>query len=96
MYIDLKKDGTLNHFVCDFLQDEHGRFHFIKINDFGTDGKPVQTGNWMISEKLKEQDRLRQAARAGVNKCEAKILCEANSFNWFSRQKSIWWGEKSA
>ena len=31
MFVDLKKDGTLNHFVCDFIEDEHGRFHFIKI-----------------------------------------------------------------
>lgn len=37
MYIDSKNEGTLNNFVCDFLQDQHGRFYFLKIHDFSTD-----------------------------------------------------------
>lgn len=54
MYIDSKNEGTLNYFVCDFLQDEHGRFTFAKIADFRTDGKPEHAQDWMVSTKLDE------------------------------------------
>ena len=49
MYVDSKNEGTLNCFVCDFLQDEHGRFNFLKIHDFGADGKLVGNTDWKIS-----------------------------------------------
>ena len=49
MYVDSKNEGTLNCFVCDFLQDEHGRFNFLKIHDFGADGKLVGNFDWKIS-----------------------------------------------
>ena len=38
MYIDSRKYGKLDYFVSDFMQDEFGRFHFIKISEFKTDG----------------------------------------------------------
>ena len=41
IHIDSKTEGTLNKFVCDFIQDEFGHFHFLKIHDFGTDGNPL-------------------------------------------------------
>ena len=49
MYIHASKEGTLNHFVCDFLQDENGRFFFVKISDFSTDGKPTYNHEWKVS-----------------------------------------------
>ena len=39
--LDSRTAGTLNHFVCDFVQDANGRFHFLKINEIQSDGKPV-------------------------------------------------------
>lgn len=65
MYVDSRKDGTLDYFVSDFLQDEFGSFHFIKISDFRTDGNPILPGDWVMSAKLKEEDQLRRAAKAG-------------------------------
>ena len=38
MYVDSQRDGTLNMFVTDFLQDASGRFYFLKIHDFDFDG----------------------------------------------------------
>ena len=49
MYINAKNEGTMNMFVCDFLQDENGQFHFLKIQDFGTDGKPTFDHAWKLS-----------------------------------------------
>jgi len=96
MYIDSRKEGTLNYFVSDFLQDEFGRFHFIKISDFKTDNMPVQTGDWIVSSTLKEQDMKRKAAKAGSNTCNAQIICELSPAVKLKRQKTIFWCERSA
>ena len=58
-YVDSKKEGRLNHFVCDFLQDENGRFHFLKISDYATDGKPVFTNDWKVSTKFTDRIRIK-------------------------------------
>ena len=52
MYIDSRTEGTLNEFVCDFMQDEAGRFYFLKIASFSTDGKPVCQTDWKVSTKF--------------------------------------------
>ena len=39
----------MDHFVCDFHQDEYGRFYFIKVSDYSTDGKPVVSEDWVVS-----------------------------------------------
>ena len=51
-FIDSKTEGSLNHFVCDFVQDALGRFHFLKISESCTDGKPVCSDNWKVSTKF--------------------------------------------
>ena len=48
-YINAREEGTLNEFVCDFLQDEQGRFHFLKIHYFETDRIPSFDHSWKIS-----------------------------------------------
>jgi len=55
MYIDSKIEGTLNEFVCDFIQDEHGRFHFLKIASFKTDGVPICNTDWKLSSKYTDR-----------------------------------------
>ena len=40
MYIDSRKD-VLKNFICDFLQDEYGRFHFLKIHEFNIYENPI-------------------------------------------------------
>lgn len=57
MYIDSKTEGTLNEFVCDFLQDEAGRFYFLKIDSFSTDNKPVCQADWKLSSKYLHQHK---------------------------------------
>ena len=51
IYVDSSQDGVLNKFVCDFLQDEYGRFHFLKVARFETFGKPEHIVDWVISTK---------------------------------------------
>ena len=48
MYIDSRKDVLFN-FVCDFLQDEYGRFHFLKIHEFNTCQNPIDQQDWKVS-----------------------------------------------
>lgn len=65
-YIDMKNDGTLNYFVCDFLMDENGLFYFLKIKDFSTDGERKTTKDWKISTKfanIQKQKVLENIAR---------------------------------
>ena len=54
-YINAKEEGTMNHLVCDFLQDENGHFHFLKIHDFGADGKPIFKHDWRTSQKFTDR-----------------------------------------
>lgn len=76
-YIDSRSEGLLDLFVCDFLQDANGRFHFLKINEFQTDGKPVCSENWKISKKF--IDRVQDSEKKilqGSQVCSAQILCK--------------------
>jgi hypothetical protein len=66
MYIDSKIEGTLNEFICDFLQDEYGRFYFLKIASFSTDGIPVCNNDWKLSNKY--LDRLKAKQDTIINK----------------------------
>ena len=75
-HVDSRKEGTLNRFVCDFLQDSNGHFHFLKISDFKTDGKPVNTGDWVISSKHKNLEAEKTKQLIKLNKCFAKIICD--------------------
>ena len=57
-YVDSKKEGEMKLFVCDFLQDENGRFHFLKVCDFEKDEKPSFQRDWVSSQKyLLKQER---------------------------------------
>ena len=76
MYIDSKRDGMMNIFVCDFLQDAQGRFHFIKIHDFGTDGKPTFSHEWKLSNKFVDRVRQKEANLLANQVCEAKLICK--------------------
>ncbi len=49
MFFDSNEDGVLNQFVCDFLQDEYGRFHFLKVSRFENEGKPDHLVDWVVS-----------------------------------------------
>lgn len=57
MYIDTKTQGTLNNFVCDFVQDELGCFYFVKIHEFETDGKPVNNNDWVLSTEIDKEKK---------------------------------------
>ena len=74
--MDSRKDGTLNQFVCDFIQDEHGRFHFLKISDFHCDGKPNNTLDWVVSTKQTDIEQKKRERLAAKNECHAKLICE--------------------
>ena len=65
-YVDQRKWGTLNKFICDFVQDSNGIFYFLKINDFSTDQKPIGTSDWKVStdySTLKRQKYLNNLAK---------------------------------
>ena len=76
-FIDSRKEGTLNLFVCDFVQDANGRFHFLKIDEYATDMKPVCSENWKVSTKfidrVQDKDRL---FLESYQMCSAQILCK--------------------
>mmetsp|Transcript_20295 Transcript_20295/g.27447 ORF Transcript_20295/g.27447 Transcript_20295/m.27447 type:complete len:109 (+) Transcript_20295:96-422(+) len=61
MYVDSQKEGTMNLFVCDFLQDACGRFHFLKVHDFDTDKKPTSAIEWKLSTKFVDRVKEREA-----------------------------------
>ena len=65
----------MDYFVSDFLQDEYGRFHFVKISDFKTSGKNLLSEEWIMSSKLKAADHRKKLVRAERNVCHANILC---------------------
>ena len=75
MYIDSKIEGALNKFICDFVQDEKGRFHFLKISDFNTDKKPTFTFDWKISTKIVEEAREIMEKKLATQICRAEIIC---------------------
>ena len=89
MNSDLRKDGLMDHFVCDFIQDVYGRFHFIKIADYRTDGKPVQGEDWIMSSKLKENDNRKMRKLAENQVCNAKILCAQQDLV-YKKSKVFW------
>lgn len=91
MYFDSRKDGSLNRFICDFIQDEFGIFHFIKISAFSSDGKPVQSEDWVMSVKLKEEDNIKKLARAGKNVCNANIICMRQLPMKLVKKQSLSW-----
>ena len=74
MYVDTKKYGTINKFVCEFLQDENGTLRFLKIADFDTDGKPYGANDWKISKAFTNlSDKKNKPTQ--VLPCEANIIC---------------------
>ena len=75
MYIDSKIEGTLNEFICDFLQDENGRFHFLKIASFSTDGIPVCNNDWKLSNKYLDRLKAKQDTIINKQQCNAGFLC---------------------
>ena len=66
----------MNTFVCDFLQDENGHFHFMKIHDFHTDGKPIFNHDWKMSAKYINHQKEKEEKMIQGQVCEAKIICE--------------------
>ena len=60
MYNDTRKLGSMNNFVCDFVQDEHGFFYFLKIHEFSMDGKAVNQKDWKVSTEFKKLELFRQ------------------------------------
>lgn len=75
MYIDSKVMGTIDEFVCDFLQDEYGRFHFMKIHDFTTDGVPTCFNDWRVSTKFVDRVAEKEEKMIANQVCHAKLLC---------------------
>ena len=74
MYVDTKTYGTINKFVCEFLQDENGTLRFLKIADFDTDGKPYGFNDWKISKAYKKSyDKI--SKQMEFKPCEANIVC---------------------
>ena len=61
--------------MCDFLQDENGRFHFLKISDFQTDGQPVMSADWKISTKFTDRIKSKALEEISKQKCSAGIIC---------------------
>ena len=65
----------MNMFVCDFLQDENGHFYFLKIHDFGTDGKPIFNHDWKMSSKFTDLQKEKEQNMIDGQVCQAKIIC---------------------
>ena len=76
MYVDSQKEGTMNLFVCDFLQDSCGRFLFLKIHDFDFDMKPTSDLEWKLSTKFVDRVKIKEEKMIADQKCEAKLICE--------------------
>ena len=75
MYVDSKSLGTVDEFVCDFLQDEYGRFYFIKIHDYTTDGVPTCHNDWRVSSKFVDRVAQKEENMIANQVCHAKLLC---------------------
>ena len=45
----------MNSFICDFIQDQSGRFQFLKIHEYETDGKLMNDHNWKLSTFYKKE-----------------------------------------
>ena len=90
MYIE-SKDGTLNQFVCDFLQDERGRFYFLKIHDYGTDGKPILENDWKVSTKFTEKGEAKRKAILAAQVCTGRLICHDQvSLRYFQKAVSAY------
>lgn len=86
-YLKIQRYGHVSQFVCDFIEDSNGLFHFLQVKSFECEGvlydwqlpfnppKPNKGNPLMSQEEIKEVEHQKFMQDLYSN-CKAKIICK--------------------